>query len=635
MSESPTIFVRKAVRDSESWCIHFVSNPYSLSCFNPQSPERTFMADVFVSYARVDKERVAPLVAAIEAQGWSVWWDATIDAGQHFDDRIEAELGLAKAVLVVWTVNSVGSRWVRGEAREAADRGKLVPVRFDGASLPMDVRAIHTIDLDAWGGDCVSPQFQELARSLSGMIGRGGASDTPTPAALRGATDARGARPPEARVGICVLPFSNMSGDAEQEYFSDGISEDIITDLSKVSALVVTSRNSAFKYKGAAADVRRIAQELNVSHVLEGSVRKAGSRVRITAQLVHGITNDSVWAERYDRELSDIFALQDEISQAIVQALKVKLLPEEKEAIYRRGTEDIEAYNHYLMARQIYITEHSFTERAASAIIRLCSRATEIDPRYARAWALMALGQHRLRFVCTREVEDGLVAAERALALDPGLAEAVVVRGAILAERGRRDEAEVEISSALRLEPESWEVNRSAGLFYFQQARFGEAIQYLEKALGLVPADLGSASLLISCHRAMGNDDGVQRAARRLLAIADEALRSDPSSVPMIADGALALAAMGDSRRAQERMASALLLDADNLAMRYNFACVLSIHLNDPVGALDMLEPVFQGVAARFIEFAKMDPDLESLREHPRFRSMLAEAEARLAGPDA
>ena len=163
-----------------------------------------------------------------------------------------------------------------------------------------------------------------------------------------------------------------MSGDPEQEYFSDGITEDIITDLSKVSALSVVSRNSAFVFKGKHVDVPKVARELKVSHVLEGSVRKAGGRVRITAQLVDGSINDHVWAERYDRDLNDIFALQDEISEAIVKALKLKLLPEEKKAIEQRGTENVEAYNLYLMARQLYVTGHEGDVRRAEAIIRLC-----------------------------------------------------------------------------------------------------------------------------------------------------------------------------------------------------------------------------------------------------------------------
>src|SRR6188508_2739259 len=140
------------------------------------------MADVFVSYARVDKARVAPIVAAIEAQGWSVWWDPEIAAGQLFDDQIEAQLAAAKCVLVVWTPTSVASRWVRGEAREAADRGILVPARFSAASLPLDVRAIHTIDLDGWNDDPASRPCQELLRALESTIVRQGGTKGATAA---------------------------------------------------------------------------------------------------------------------------------------------------------------------------------------------------------------------------------------------------------------------------------------------------------------------------------------------------------------------------------------------------------------------------------------------------------------------
>src|SRR5437763_172170 len=182
----------------------------------------------------------------------------------------------------------------------------------------------------------------------------------------------------KGRFSICVLPFANMSGDPEQEYFSDGISEDIITDLSQVSALNVVSRNTAFTFKGKSIDVRQVASQLNVSHVLEGSVRKAGGRVRITAQLIDGSNDSHVWAQRYDRDLNDIFAIQDEISHAIVEALKVRLLPEEKKAIEQHGTENVDAYNLYLMARQTYTTGFEADARRMDAIIRMCRRAVEI-----------------------------------------------------------------------------------------------------------------------------------------------------------------------------------------------------------------------------------------------------------------
>ena len=181
---------------------------------------------------------------------------------------------------------------------------------------------------------------------------------------------------------IAVLPFTNMSGDPEQEYFSDGITEDIITDLSQGRGLFVIARNSAFAFKGKAVDVREVARDSGVRYVLEGSVRKAGNRVRITAQLIDGEQRAHLWAERFDRDLDDIFALQDEIARAIVDALKIRLMPAERAAIGKRTTENVEAYQYYLMGRQHFLR---LGRRNHLSARRLYQRALEIDPDYARA----------------------------------------------------------------------------------------------------------------------------------------------------------------------------------------------------------------------------------------------------------
>ena len=585
------------------------------------------MADVFVSYSRSDRTRVAPLVAAIKAKGWSVWWDPSIAAGQQFDDQIEAELLAASAVLVVWTPTSVLSRWVRGEARDAAERDILVPVRFDNARLPIDARAIQTTDLDNWGEDPASAPFQDLLRSLSAVIERQRAVKSAMPTATSTPSAAT------SRVAICVLPFANMSGDQEQEYFSDGITEDIITDLSKVSALSVVSRNSAFVYKGKNVDVTKVALELKVGHVLEGSVRKAGGRVRITAQLVDGSTNDHVWAERYDRDLNDIFTLQDEISEAIVTALKFKLLPNEKKAIEQRGTDHVEAYNLYLMARQSYVTGYDADPRRAETIIRLCRRATEIDPGYSRAWALLAIGQMSLRFDIGKSIDDGLASAERALALDANLPEAHAIKAKILAEHGRHDAAAAEINIALRLNPESYEVNRAVAYLRFRQQRLDEAIRYYEKSMSLMETDLNSGSMLLTCYKAVGNSAAGLRVARITLARVEKMLSQDPNNATAMGYGALALGALGELERGKEWISRALLIDPDNMNARYNFACSLASLFREPDvdAALELLGPVFETLAAGFLDHAKVDPDLDPLRENPRFKAMVAAAEARLA----
>jgi adenylate cyclase len=432
------------------------------------------------------------------------------------------------------------------------------------------------------------------------------------------------------RFSVCVLPFVNMSGDSEQEYFSDGITEDIITDLSKVSALAVASSNSAFMYKGKHADIQKVVRDLKVTHVLEGSVRKAGGRVRINAQLIDGATNNHVWAERYDRDASDIFAIQDEISQAIVKALRLRLLPEEKKAIERRGTNSAEAHDLYLMARQIYVTNQEADERSARAIVRTCMRATEIDPRYAQAWALMAVGYRSLRSLGVQS-DDGMEPAEKALALDPELAEAHAVKAYILLMNNEMAAASAEAAIALKLDPESYEANRSAGRLNYQLHRYDEAIRLYEKAIGLMEADLNSAMMLISSYNALGNAAGTRRAAELAQRRAESILARDQNNSGVVAYSAYALAAGGESERAKTRMNRALLMDPDNWNMRYNFACALSVYLKDKEAALEMLKSVYATITDVFLPYAKADPDFEFLHDDPRYQAMVAAAEARLA----
>src|SRR5881227_2356211 len=447
----------------------------------------------------------------------------------------------------------------------------------------------------------------------------------------------RASRPPATnkaaktqRPSICVLPFANISGDAEQEYFSDGISEDIITDLSKVSALHIVSRNTAFTFKGKSIDVRQVAGQLKVSHVLEGSVRKAAGRVRITAQLIDGSNDSHVWAKRYDRDLNDIFALQDEISHAIVDALKVTLLPEEKRAIEKHGTKNVDAYNVYLMARQARATGFEGDNRRNEVIVRLCRRATEIDPNYADAWALMALAEMLLRSAIARDSDGGLAAAERALSLNPELAEAHAVKARILSEEERHKEASKEIEAALRLDPESHEVNKCAAVLRFRQQRLEEAIGYFEKAVALEEMDFASAGLLITCYTALGDRAATKRAAQIALTRAEKVLAQDPNNGSAMGHGSDALAVLGQGERAKEWMERALLIDPENLSMRYNFSCALAIHLKDRDAALEMLAPAFEKMSIGLLNHSKIDPDFDPLRDDARFKAMLAAAEKRL-----
>ncbi|HTP98662.1 MAG TPA: adenylate/guanylate cyclase domain-containing protein [Casimicrobiaceae bacterium] len=537
-----------------------------------------------------ESDRTAPDPERIRYRIGITLGDVVVDGDEIYGDGVNAAARLQ-------TIAPVGGIVVSQPVRDQM-AGKA-PVEFD---------------------DLGEHAVRNMARPIHVYALRGVTAATPPVPASQG----------KSRVAICVLPFANMSGDPEQEYFSDGISEDIITDLSKVSALWVAARNTAFTFKGKPVDAKEIARKLDVTHLLEGSVRKAGGRVRITAQLIEGSTGGHVWAERYDRDLSDIFALQDEISQAIVEALKLRLLPEEKKAIEQRGTANPEAYKLYLMARQYSLTGNLGSARRNEAIIRLCCRATDLDPRYARPWALMAAAQLSLRFHLGREGDDGMAAAERAVALDPNLAEAHSAMARALMPKGRYEEALREIEIALRLDSESYDANSAAGRWSYLNRRFDDAARYYEKAAALSDTEYIAAGFLVSVYKAIGDGEGARRAATRALARTQAIVAQEPDNGSAMSYAVGALAALGEGERAKEWAQRALLLDPDNLNLRYNFACTLVVDLGDYDAALDFLEPVFSTLKVEGVAWAKTDPDLDPIREHPRFKAMVAAAEARL-----
>ncbi|HEY1879754.1 MAG TPA: TIR domain-containing protein [Caulobacteraceae bacterium] len=579
------------------------------------------MTDIFISYARSTAVQAQAIAEALRALGYGVWRDDELPAHRAYADVIRERLTAAKAVVVVWSAEAASSEWVRSEAERARADRKLVQLTVDGAELPMPFDQTQCADMNGWSGGADHPGWRKVVDSIAALTAGAKAAPVTSPAA---------AARPKPKLSICVLPFANMSGDAEQEYFSDGISEDIITDLSKVSALSVVARNTAFTFKGRSIKVTEVARELNVSHVLEGSVRKAGSRVRITAQLIDGAAGDHLWAERYDRDLDDIFALQDEISEAIVKALKLKLLPEEKKAIERRGTDSAEAYDLYLMARQQRWAV-SFGVPRDEAILRLASRAVEIDPTYAGAWALVGGAQASLRFRHGRRDIDSSTAIDKALALDPDLAEAHAAKADHLRHEGRYDMASAEIETALRLDPETHEVNYAAAALRFSQGRIADAIPFWEKAAALVETDVSSPAMLQTCLTALGDTEGATRAARMTVARAEAILAQDRSNGMAMGYGAGALAVLGEADRCREWIRRALLIDPDNQNMRYNFACDLGTHLGDIDGALGLMGPYLAQVTRSELAWTKADPDMDALREDSRFRAMIAQAEARLA----
>jgi len=427
----------------------------------------------------------------------------------------------------------------------------------------------------------------------------------------------------EEKPSIAVLPFTNMSGDPEQEYFSDGITEDIITDLSKVSGLSVVARNTAFTYKGKNVEVSEVAKRLGVDFVVEGSVRKAGSRVRVTGQLINAKDDRHVWADRYDRDLTDIFVIQDEITHAIVEQLRVKLLPQEKKSIQQIPTDNVEAYTFYLKGRQ-------FIERRSKAYYHLAremfAKAVELDPQYARAYAGIADCDSFLLLhyhVENIAIEDIVATSAKALALDSGLAEAHASRGLALSVEKRFDEAKAEFERAIALDPNSYEGHYFYGRACFTQGKLEQAATLFEDVAEIKPDDYQSLILSIQIYRSLGRDADIKSAAQRGVERAERYLALHPDNPRSATAAAVGRVALGDKDRAREWLARALAIDPDDVWNQYNAACVYA-NLGDVEQALDVLERVLPHAGYELKHgWIQHDSDLDPLRSHPRFQKIL------------
>ena len=420
---------------------------------------------------------------------------------------------------------------------------------------------------------------------------------------------------------IAVLPFNNMSGDPEQEYFSDGITEDIITDLSKVSGLSVIARHSSFSYKGKPLKVQQIGRELGVDFMLEGSVRKAGGRVRVTGQLVNCKKGSHVWAERFDRDLTDIFAIQDEITRSIVEQLKVRLLPQEREAVEQIPTENIEAYTYCLRGRDFY---RRYIKHYLQLGRRMFAKAVELDPLYARAYAGMADCDSFLRYYYRFDIstDSTLALADKALSLDEALPEVHASRGFALLLAHRPDEAVAEFERAIALDPSSFEAHYLYGRLCHGQGKMEKTAALFERAAEINPDDLNVPTFLTHVYRSLGRDEARQRWARRTVEIAERQLALYPDDARPPCMGIEGLIELGETNRAREWISRALALEPDDPTVQYNVACGLT-KLGELEWALDLLEHSLRNAPPEMISWVKHDADLDSLRNHPRYQEIL------------
>ncbi|MEP9371968.1 tetratricopeptide repeat protein [Mesorhizobium sp. KR1-2] len=435
--------------------------------------------------------------------------------------------------------------------------------------------------------------------------------------------DDRGAVQPARtahKPSLAVLPFTNMSGDPEQEFFADGMTADLITDLSKASGLSVIARNSVFTYKGRAVDISDVATRFGVSHIVEGSVRKSGQRVRINAQLVAAQGGTPVWAERYDRDLSDIFSVQDDITHSIVDALKVHLLAQESEAIRKISTTSSAAYEFYLRGRH-YLSLYSL--KAYDAAHRLFIKAIELDPGYARAYAGASdCCAFRCMWNADVSIEKALELSAQATDLDPQLPEAHAARGWALAVAARYQEAIGSFKRAIALDPMSFEAHHLCGHTFALQGRYADAVRHFERAIAIAPDDFQPYGLLSHQYWALGRQADSVAMERLCLDRVERELELRPDNQRALCFGAFSLAILGDGARAREWAERALWLDADDTQVLYNVASVCAL-LGDQARALELLERCLPGKHPQMLVWVRHDRDFAALHDNPRFLALV------------
>ncbi|MEE8167076.1 MAG: tetratricopeptide repeat protein [Myxococcota bacterium] len=428
-------------------------------------------------------------------------------------------------------------------------------------------------------------------------------------------------QPSDGQKSIAVLPFADMSPEQDQEYFSDGIAEEIINALTKVEELRVAARTSAFAFKGKDYDAHEIGEKFKVSNLLEGSVRKAGTKLRITAQLIDVADGYHLWSERYDRELDDVFAIQDEIAQNIVKALRVVLSDEESRAIEKAPTENVEAYDFYLRGRQFF--HNQFRGTGIRFARRMFDRAIEVDPNYALAYAGVADCCSFLYMYwdgSNANLEGAESASRKALELDPELAEAHASRGFALSLSRRYDEARREFETAIQLNPKLYEAHYLYARACFQEGRLEDAVRHYEEAARVRPEDYQALLLMQVPLHALGRDEDAKEALRRGLEVAEKHLELNPDDARALYMSASALMQLDQRDRALEWGQRAYAIDPSDSAVLYNLACLYALGgLTDE--ALDCLDrAVENGFGHR--EWIDNDTDLDSLRNHPRFKAL-------------
>jgi adenylate cyclase len=594
-------------------------------------------ADVFLSYSRDDKARVLDLAGQLRAAGVNMWIDqGGIDGAALWGESIVRALEGAKVLLLMVTPSAVGSHNVAKEVMLTSERkGHILPVHLEPTTIPLALKyplaGIQHIEF--YHGD-PDANLQAILRSLEGL---GVKITPPQPAAAIGA-DARstatsapvagsGAESlPDSRA-VAVLPFDNISPDPETDYFSDGLTEELIARLSLVNDIKLISRWASMQHKGRGQDINAVGNALGARYIVGGGVRRFQDSVRITVQLVDVATNLQLWGNTYKGKLDDIFDIQEQVAQQIVEALKLKLSLSERLSLTKRPTLNVEAYDLYLRGQdQLY----RLTKRSVEYAIQLFEKAIELDSRYAAAYAGCSSAYGQMYQLIAREERYRELAQEfsfKALMYDNNLSEAYRAMGLSYFLWGKLNEATASCTKAIEIDPDDFIAHWTLGRIYFTEGRLEQALELFRRVAEIKPSFYAGHMDVAQACMGLGLHEEAATVNRRLLEIMPNYLLQNPDDARARLIYASKLGMAGRKEEAIREGTKALVLSPGDPVMLYNAAC-LYVSLGESDRAIDALR---QAVEAGYTNLGWMqnDPDLVPLREHPEFVALVQLMQAR------
>jgi len=587
-------------------------------------------ADVFISYSREDKEKVLELTAKLRAAGVPLWIDVGgIDGARMWGEEIVNALDNAKVLLLMVSESSVRSHNVAKEVVLASERkGRILPVHLEPTQIPPSLKypLAGIQHIEYYNGDA-DENLKTILRSLErvGVTISVPRSEPAKAADARGATAGPLAGPagePKVESGaLAVLPFDNISPDQETDYFSDGLTEELIARLSVVNEIELVSRWASMQFKGTKQDPKTIGRELGARYIVGGSVRRFQDSVRITVQLVDVETNRQIWGNTYKGKLDDIFDIQEQVASQIVEALKLKLSFSEKVSLTKRQTVNAQAYDLYLRG-QDYL--YRLTKRSVEYAIQLFEKAIELDPRYAAAYAACssAYGQMYQWFSRAEQHRDKAQELSfKALMYDSNLPEAYAAMGLSYFIWGKFDEASASSRKAIELDPDDFIAFWTLGRIHFTNGELEQALAPFRRVIELKPGFYAAYADLAQTCAGLGRKEEAEQASRQLLELLPNYLLQNPDDSRARMYYAITLAENGLKEDAIREGDKALELSPDDPMMLYNCACLYS-QLGEVDRAVDTLRQAIAGGYENF-GWMKHDPDLNALREHPGFIAMV------------